>query len=625
MNKSMFAAVLFLMCLLFSCEKYNLERTNPRDSKGLGYNPSLPTLTTSAAKSVTDSSAIFGGDVTSDGLAEVTARGICWDTLKNPTIVRSNNIASGTGTGNFEITVTKLKAGAKYYYISYATNSVGTGYGKQDSVIIFNLPTLTSISISSITSTTAVSGGNISSDGGSLVTARGVCWNTVSNPTTTDSKTSDGTDKGIFTSNITGLTSGQMYHVRAYATNIYGTSYGADISFTTIALPTITTTPILAITNSSASSGGDISSDGGAAVTVRGVCWSTLANPTITDSKTSEGTGTGSFSSNLSGLSEGTTYHLRAYAANSAGTAYGADISFTTLAVPTITTTPILDITTSTASSGGNITSDGGAAVTVRGICWSTNIDPTIVLSTKTSDGTGTGIFTSSITNLTTNTLYYVRAYATNNVGTAYGQQISFTTQVTDIDGNIYNTVVVGNQIWMAENLKTTKYNDGTNISGITDNSTWGGIHAPAYCWYNNDITYKPRFGAIYNGYVIYNGKNVCPTGWHVPTDGEWTTLTTYLGGESVGGGKLKESGTTLWMSPNNGATNETGFTALPGGERIPDGSFNNFGYGGYWWSSTELDSSTSWYRYMDNRYPTVARYSIHKALGFSIRCLRDN
>jgi uncharacterized protein (TIGR02145 family) len=397
--------------------------------------------------------------------------------------------------------------------------------------------------------------------------------------------------------------------------------------------PIITTTAISVITQTTATSGGNITSDGGATVTARGVCWSTTTGPTAAlSTKTTDNTGTGTFTSSITALTAGTVYYVRAYATNVAGTAYGNEISFTSTAstVPVLTTTAASAITQTTATSGGNITSDGGATVTARGVCWSTTTGPTAALSTKTTDNTGTGTFTSSITALTAGTVYYVRAYATNVAGTAYGNEISFITSVTDIDGNTYNTVTIGTQVWMAENLKTTKYNDGTAIPNITDNAAWVALTTPAYCWYNNNAaTYKATYGAMYNWYTVdvasNGGKNVCPTSWHVSTDAEWTTLTTYLGGGSVAGGKLKETGTTHWTTPNTGATNETGFTALPGGYRNNYGTCSYIGINGHWWSSSEGSTTYAWYSYMYYNYTNVYRdFYYGKYYGFSVRCVRD-
>jgi uncharacterized protein (TIGR02145 family) len=218
----------------------------------------------------------------------------------------------------------------------------------------------------------------------------------------------------------------------------------------------------------------------------------------------------------------------------------------------TLTTTTVSSITSTTASSGGNISNDGGGAVTARGVCWSTSQNPTIALTTKTLDGTGTGTFTSSITGLSPSSVYYVRAYATNSAGTSYGNQQTMTTTTTifnpnltygavnDIDGNTYKTIVIGTQTWMAENLKTTKYRNGDTIPTNLTNAAWSDATTGAYAIYNNDAANNTIYGKLYNWYAVTDSRNICPVGWHVPSDSEWTTLVNYLGGALVAGGKLK-------------------------------------------------------------------------------------
>lgn len=196
---------------------------------------------------------------------------------------------------------------------------------------------------------------------------------------------------------------------------------------------------------------------------------------------------------------------------------------------------------------------------------------------------------------------------------------------VLDIDGNAYTMVTIGTQIWMAENLKTTRYNDGTAIPLVTDAAAWAGLTTPGYCWYNNDSTmYRPTaYGALYNWYAVNTGK-LAPTGWHVPTVAEWTTLTTYLGGDTIAGGKMKEAGTTHWYSPNVGATNETGFSALPCGGRAYNGTFMNISLYGNWWSASVSDALNSWNGGLYYNAVYFGLDDLYNTYGFSIRCVKD-
>jgi uncharacterized protein (TIGR02145 family) len=303
--------------------------------------------------------------------------------------------------------------------------------------------------------------------------------------------------------------------------------------------------------------------------------------------------------------------------------------------LPTLSTTAGFAITTTTASSGGNITSDGGGTITARGVCWSTSQNPTIALTTKTSNGTGTGSFTSSLTGLSPSTSYYIRAYATNSAGTAYGNQVSFTTPTSsnpavDADGNTYTTVTIGTQVWMKENLKVSKYRNGDAIqTGLAD-ATWQTTASGAYALYNNDPANNTTYGKLYNWYAVADPRGLCPSGWHVPTYVEWTTLENFLGGSGISGGKLKssgtlEAGTGLWYSPNSGGFNESGFSAFPGGHKNLNGTFNSKGSGGSWWNNTEYSTNTdAWFRYLLSNEVGVYRNYSSKNAGFSVRCLRD-
>jgi len=280
--------------------------------------------------------------------------------------------------------------------------------------------------------------------------------------------------------------------------------------------------------------------------------------------------------------------------------------------LPTVETTAITSISENSALCGGDVITDGGANVTARGVCWNTSGSPTIANS-KTANGTGVGIFSSVLYGLTSNTTYYVRAYATNAEGTTYGNQLSFKTgfdgcptgAFTDNrDGKTYKTIVIGSQTWMAENL--------AYLPSVTSMSVWS---ETTPCYYVND---QVLYGVLYNWPAA---MNACPVGWHLPSDVEWDVMAVYLGGREVAGGKMK---TVLgWRSPNTGATNESCFSALPGGG-FNHGFFFSAGERGYWWTSTEIDSVLIWARSAYYNIPELYRYFYYRPAGYSVRCLKN-
>lgn len=307
---------------------------------------------------------------------------------------------------------------------------------------------------------------------------------------------------------------------------------------------------------------------------------------------------------------------------------------FALFQLPEVVTEEVTNITINAATCGGEVLHEGSSAVTERGLVWSTSENPTIDDNEGiTYNGEGAGSWLSELAGLNPQTNYFVRAFAKNHVGTAYAEQEFFiTTQqgtftcgdplLDTRDGQSYETVQICNQCWMAENL-----NIGNRIDGNSNQTNNGTIEK--YCYSNSERNCS-IYGGLYQwnemmGYSTTGVRGICPDGWHLPTDSEWTALTTYLGGESGAGGKMKETGTAHWISPNTGATNSSGFTALPGGSRFTDGSFYDVGIYGYWWSSRQDDSSYAWYRYLCYNNASVLRLSYFKSFGFSVRCLKDN
>ena len=730
---------------------------SPYTSMIVTVRANAPTVVTNEVIPITSATASGGGNITSDGGSAIIARGVCWNTSPTPTTANSTT-SDGPGSGSFSSYLTGLTTGITYYVRAYATNSAGTSYGNEVTfTIAANLPLLAPSSIICFASATASLNSNITSDGGASVTSRGVCWSTVSGPTTANSITSDGTGTGIFNSEVTGLTGGTTYYVRAYATNSSGTSYGDELSFTTVAasFPNCGTVPdfdgnvyntvmigtqcwmaenlkttsyrngdpisnvtdnaswealstgafswwnndaagykdsygalynwyavgdnrnvcptgwhvasddeweilevYIGLTSTQADSIGFRGKDQGGKL--KESCFSHWSSPNAGATNSSGFTAVpggyrfldGRFDAILgeayiwsmtaNGENDAWARSLHNYAAFIGRNGHNKRLGFSVRCiqgeapvptVPVLNTVLVTSIKETSASGGGEIISDGGAAITASGVCWSTVPGPTIA-DNISSDGTGAGSFPSNLIGLTAGTIYYVRAYATNSTGTSYGNEVTFTTAsppancgtVTDIDGNVYNTVTIGNQCWTTENLKTTKYRNGDPLQNVTDNAAWSALSTGGYSWYNNDAaTYQSPYGALYNWYSVADSRQLCPSGWHVPTYDEWTILVDYLGGGPLASYKLKEAGTAHWPSPNTGATNSSGFTGLPNGYRAAQGAFIEIGNYGGWWSSTATSETYAIDRALDNNSAGVWLIQDDKRFGFSVRCVKDN
>jgi uncharacterized protein (TIGR02145 family) len=754
-----YLSALCLVQILFnSCEKED---------------PAKPaTINTLEITAITGNAAKSGGNITDTGNAEITSRGVVWGISDKPTIDAKEGLTTdGKGSGQFASNLTGLTPGKKYYVRSYAVNSAGTSYGNQMEFITHDLATIAITEINEITATSAKINSNIPDDGGAVISVRGVVWGITENPTVDNNngKTTDGEGAGVFTSSVTELSRGTNYNVRAYATNSEGTSYGVNMTFTTLAVPPdVATMEISYITHNSAKSGGEVIDDGGSEVTVRGVLWGKTAMPTLENNsgQTNDGSGSGDYVSTISGLNPSTTYYVRAYATNNLGTSYGSEKVLSTLQdinLPTAITSEPTGITATSVKIAGEITDPGIGQVLLRGICWATTENPVLgtnnfsdegsgtgnfesiitglnsgqtyyarvfasssiggigygnqvsftllpgppsvslgmiinsasgvtrVNATVSHDGgaevtargfvwsrqenpelglnegestigSGTGVLSADLTDLVPNTFYFVRAYAENIEGIAYSEQYKFNfwdyhATVSDMDGNTYNTVMIGEQEWMTENLKVTRYRDGVLIASGLSNEEWGNTEAGAYSVYpyNNEYAIGidseeemlSIYGALYNWHAYENSRGVCPTGWRVASETDWDELENYIISNShytsdnivnaLKSARQVDSPLGVEYATNehprwethisNIGRNDFGFSALPAGIRSNNGEYHfHIGIHGSWWASTELSHTltNALSNSIESYNGTVSKaYQLIRA-GLSVRCTRE-
>lgn len=593
--------------------------------------PSKPSISTVEASEITDNSAKSGGVIIKDGGYHITKKGVCWSKDASPDI-NDNKTSDGTGNESYTSNITGLEPGITYYIRAYAENASGLGisYGNEKSFTTtsYKSPTVSTSNVTNINSNTAVVGGNVTSDGGAYITERGIYYST--NIISFGTKIQIGSDIGVFSKTLSGLSPNTTYYVKAYATNSVGTSYGDILSFKTglaAQSPTVRTSAPTIITSNSATLGGNVTSIGSSPVLERGVVYATTTNPTISNTKITSVNGTGAFSVNATNLTANTTYYVKAYAINSQGIGYGSEVNFTTVAggiapVAAFSANPttikegesvqFTDQSTNNPTSWSWNFGDGGTSNVQNPSHKYSNLGKyTVELIVTNSNGTNTMTKTDYIIVNSSNGILF-------NPDLTYGS-------VTDIEGNVYKTIQIGTQVWMAENLRVTKYRNG-DVIGTTTPATLDiqNQSKPKYQWANNgnesDVF---TYGRLYTWYAATDSRGTCPTGWHLPTNEEFTALITFLGGESVAGGKLKESGTSHWISPNTGATNSSGFTALHNTKRNDSGYFSNYGYGS-WWITNEMNGRDAWHWNVE--YNSIAAFysGSYKSYGHPVRCVKD-
>lgn len=417
------------------------------------------------------------------------------------------------------------------------------------------------------------------------------------------------------------------------------------------------TTALSSIRATTAVSGGNVCS----LCDFRGLCWSTTTGPVATlATSVGAGSGSGIFSATMTGLSPATIYYVRMYYGSNIVDpingkikkvySYGNEIKFKTAVAdpPVLTTSKATNIQTGTAVSGGNITSSVGASVTQRGVCWSLNSLPTIALTTKTNDGTGTGSFVSNITGLQSGSKYFIRSYATNSAGTSYGQQDTIVTSLT-LEATTYSAVKIGPLFWLSPDLRVVKYRNGDPIATGLSATDWAATNSGAFDQVGN-LTFSTDLSGntnpfnnnmkVYNFYAVADPRLLCPAGWRVATQADWVSLETALGGVSMAGGKMKNTQTNTsdtsggfvvssvndagWYTPNTGATNSSGFSASSTAIRNEQGVTSGLYQIGRWWAGDGSSATQGNYRSASYNSAATTSGTADKHNGFGVRCVRN-
>ncbi len=533
--------------------------------------------------------------------------------------------------------LTGLNVATTYYFRIKAVNSRGTVYGNEITfTTLGKIPIATTLAVTNISTKEATLNGTINAnDLNTTVSFEYGLTQTYGSTVSASPAQVNGNTNINASSLISGLAVGTLYHYRVKAVNSLGSTDGNDLTFTTLGkIPTAVTQPAT-----------NLSIDGAtlnATVNANDLSTTVTFEYGLTQSYGSTisaipGQVMGSVNNNvkaiLSGLNPATVYHFRIKAENFLGTAYSNDLTFKTLGdVPSVVTNSATPILATSANLRGSVNANKFSAVVMFEYGESTSYGNTVTADQNPVNGDINTNVSAYITGLNSETTYHFRITAINSLGTSYGNDVVFKTPpgiINDIDGNSYTAVALGSQVWMMQNLSATRFNDGTPIQLITDNTQWAGLTTPAYCWYNNDETScKPAYGALYNWYVvdmtINGGKNVCPIGWHPPSITEWQELISFIGGVQLAE-KLMETGTTHWIPPNSDATNETLFTVVPGGLRKIYGEFAEIGTNAYFMSSSlfVLNHSSVRLTKMEGAQVSIYNYS-EKPEGESIRCIMD-
>ena len=440
---------------------------------------SIAVLTTYKPTDISYTYATVGGKIVHDGGAKITERGICYSTKDNPTI-SDTKVINTASASSFTCSITQLQDETTYYARTYAINEVGVAYGNVETFTTKTCipPTVETKEVIDIYAKSATVVANVIKDGGANVTERGVVYSTTKNPIIDSTKVVGGQGLGDFTCELIGLKDGTTYYVRAYAINKKDTAYGEEIRFETVKMlpPTVNTIEPTLVSYTSATLGGNVTDEGGAKVTERGIVYGTSKNPIVDSTKVVCGEGKGEFICELTNLQETTTYYARSYAINEKGINYGKEVEFKTKTIvpPIVITTQPTNISYYSANVGGNVKDDGGTDITERGVVYANETNPTID-NNRIVSGNGLGEYICELTDLQDGTKYYARAYATNAKGTSYGEEVNFTTS------DMVDAIDLGLSVkWASCNLGADSPEEFGNYFA------WGEVNPKAYYDWSN-------------------------------------------------------------------------------------------------------------------------------------------
>ena len=511
-------------------------------------------------------------------------------------------------------------------------------------------PVITTTTVSDIATNSAVSGGSITSTGGADIVSKGICWNISDNPTIDNNQTNETGGTLSFSCTMLQLLPSTTYYVRAYATNSAGTSYGNSISFKTLGdKPTPTAQNASNIQLTSATINGTVNPNLiETTVTFEYGTTTNYGSNILAQQNPLSGDSDKTISVDLIDLNPGTNYHFRVKAENSLGINYSSDMMFTTLgSIPSATVESATNLQYNTVTIKMSVNPNYFQTTGILEYGPTSSYGNSISITQNPLTGKDPITLNVDLSGLTQGTMYHLRITATNQLGISNSNDFTFTTlaPISDIDGNVYNIKTIGSHIWMTENLKTTKYNNG-DLIGTTSHLTLdiSNENMPKYQWaYEGNESYAAIYGRLYTGYVVTDPRKVCPSGWHIPSDAEWTTLTNYLinnghgyegSGDDIG---KSMAAISLWAynsTPGNvgndlATNNKSGFSALPSGYRSNDdkvdGIFVTLNWICSWWSSTDLTDKLAWQRIMQNQFNNVTKsYIGGKRNGISVRCIRD-